>query len=286
MIVLLFSGDPWSWQAWLHEGLGQQVIQKTTFEIGDNSEEDEGEKEKKVKAWSITTGLEPLSVFFPISLSSLKEWCCFRWLLSSPFVLLISLKRSICLVQYWRSSLQEKGIMAGGSAEQNRRARVSGAERDDGQAGWSDQWKVIIAIFSTWQWWQIDKAIYHPSFVNKPKKWRNEEEHKTNSRGRSAMKIEIRKTSNKLSCQIFYIKMVSNQIHLWLYSTGDKHLSKFHQELWFPKSHNHVQYFPRVSWPAFTEMPMWPLSPLSGLPLISVMAPFMLYNVHSTLSVI
>ena len=41
--------------------------------------------------------------------------------------------------------------MAGGSAEQNRRARVSGAERDDGQAGWSDQWKVIIAIFSTWQ---------------------------------------------------------------------------------------------------------------------------------------
>ena len=100
------------------------------------------------------------------------------------------------------------------------------------------------------------------------------------------MKIEIRKTSNKLSCQIFYVKMVSNQIHLWLYSTGDKHLSKFHQELWFPKSHNHVQYFPRVSWPAFTEMPMWPLSPLSGLPLISVMAPFMLYNVHSTLSVI
>ena len=143
MIVSLFSGDPWSWQAWLHEGLGQQVIQKTTFEIGDNSEEDEGEKEKKVKAWSITTGLEPLSVFFPISLSSLKEWCCFRWLLSSPFVLLISLKRSICLVQCWLSSLQEKGIMAGGSAEQNRRARVSGAERDDGQAGWSDQWKVI-----------------------------------------------------------------------------------------------------------------------------------------------
>ena len=139
--------------------------------------------------------------------------------------------------------------MSGGCAEQNRCAWVSGAERDDGQAGWSDQWKVIIAISSTWKWWQIDKAMYHPSCVNKPKWWRgcttkkhffskinwhwwqNEEEHKTSSWGRSAMKIEIRKNSNKLSCQIFYVKMVANQIHLWLYSTGDKHLSKFHEEL-------------------------------------------------------
>ena len=59
----------------------------------------------------------------------------------------------------------------------------------------------------------------------------------------------------------------------YFYTTNRKILSGL--KIRFLKNLTHAQYFLRVSWLAFTEMPMWPLSPRSGLPLISVMAPFL-----------
>ena len=38
----------------------------------------------------------------------------------------------------------------------------------------------------------------------------------------------------------------------------------------FLKNLTHAQYFLRVSWLAFTEMPTWPLSPHLGVPLIGM----------------
>ena len=92
--------------------------------------------------------------------------------------------------------------------------------------------KLVGQINGRWEWQhflldtedryiKLQSAKYHPSVVDRPKAkwWQIKEWHKASSKDGLAMKMTITAVK-QLSCQVFNFKMVSNQIHLWVYSTG------------------------------------------------------------------